>query len=655
MVLTLGPVAAIGYFGYQSIVERERTLQASYSSLTLLARDRLAAVIREHEAALPAALAASASSAVSLQTWLRTFARANAWAAAPFVVRADGSIVTEFLTRDWPMTGRTPQSPATAAAMKKGEAAEFGRDDLTGALQSYREAMAVAAVPVDRAEAGLRVARVLTKMHRDDEAFAAFRAIAAVPDTVTTPHGIPYGAYARLQMVEATASRPEATAVAQDFVTFVRDRAWDDRDGGYGYFLREAVRVAETRRLDAEATKGLEDALRHAEAVTNMAEQLQSRVGSAPPDALAGTVHRIALDGPTGTASVVWRFSTDSAGATLAAGFIENPDYLTDPVLTRIVSELNTSSWVQIELARETSSAARPPLAVAPLGNVLPGWSVAAHDAKGRTLQQLASTERWTYASLLALVLAVLVAGIVWTTRAWAREAELSRLQADFVANVSHELKTPLALIRMFGETLESGLVADPTKQKEFHGIIRRESERLTHLINNVLDTATIEAGTKRFTFEDADLVALVREALDAYAPLFSRMSFTVSATLPNQACGVRIDRHAVSQALVNLFQNAIRYSQDARELSVAVGNGGNEVTVSVSDRGMGIAAADLPHIFDKFYRAGRNQDLPAGSGLGLSIVKHVMTAHGGRVDVRSAPGQGSEFTLVFPAQRSAA
>jgi signal transduction histidine kinase len=655
MALTLGPVAAIGYFGYQSIVERERTLQASYSSLTLLARDRLIAVIREHEAALPATLGTSASSADSLQTWLRAYAKANPWAAAPFVIRADGSIVTEFLTRDWPMPARTPPSPATAAAMKKGEAAEFGHDDFPGALQSYREAMNATAAPTDRAEASLRVARVLAKMHRDDEALAAFRALAALPDTVTTPHGIPYGAYARLQMMEAATARPEATAVAQDFVTYVRDRVWDDRDGGYSYFVREAARVAEAQRLDVAATKGLEDALRHADAITNVAEHLQPRLGSASPAAAAGVAHRITIDSATGTAPVFWRFSTDATGATLATGFVENSDYLSGPVLARIISDLNASSWVQIALEREPGSGVRQPLARAPLGDGLPGWSVTAHDAKGRTLQQLASTERWTYASLLAAVLAVLVAGIVWTTRAWAREAELSRLQADFVANVSHELKTPLALIRMFGETLESGLVADPTKQKEFHGIIRRESERLTHLINNVLDTATIEAGTKRFAFEDVDLVALVREALDAYAPLFSRMSFTVSAALPDQACGVRIDRNAVSQAIVNLFQNAIRYSQDARELSVAVGNGGNEVTVSVRDRGIGIAPADLPHIFDKFYRVGRNQDLPAGSGLGLSIVKHVMTAHGGRVDVRSAPGEGSEFTLVFPAQKSAA
>ena len=179
MALTLGPVAAIGYFGYQSIVERERTLQASYSSVTLLARDRLIAELRAHEAALPPVLEASASSSDSLQTWLRAYAKANPWAAPPFVMRADGSIVTEFLTRDWPMAVRTPPGPATAAAMRKGEAAEFGHDDFTGALQSYREAIAVAAAPIDRAEASLRIARVLAKLHRDEEALSAFRAIAA--------------------------------------------------------------------------------------------------------------------------------------------------------------------------------------------------------------------------------------------------------------------------------------------------------------------------------------------------------------------------------------------------------------------------------------------------------------------------------------------
>jgi signal transduction histidine kinase len=243
----------------------------------------------------------------------------------------------------------------------------------------------------------------------------------------------------------------------------------------------------------------------------------------------------------------------------------------------------------------------------------------------------------------------------VFTTRAWAREAELSELRTDFVSSVSHELRTPLALIRMYGETLESGLVTDADKRQEFSGIIRRESERLTHLINNVLDTAKIDAGTKSITLARTDLVALVREAVDAYAPLFTRLNFAVQAQLPDSPVLVQLDRDAVAQALVNLFQNAIRYSTDTRTVTVALETHDREVVVTVQDRGVGIPAAELPRIFDRFYRSRSAASAPSSSsGLGLSIVKHVMQAHGGRVEVLSAVGHGSTFTLVFPAEATA-
>jgi signal transduction histidine kinase len=238
------------------------------------------------------------------------------------------------------------------------------------------------------------------------------------------------------------------------------------------------------------------------------------------------------------------------------------------------------------------------------------------------------------------------------------REHRVESLRRDFVANVSHELKTPLALIRMFGETLESGIVTDEAKRQEFYAIIRRESDRLTHLINNVLDVARIDAGTKQYAIAEADIVALTREAIDAYQPLLDRLGFAVDTVLPDSPVLVALDRDAIAQALVNLFQNAIKYSGDVKTLEVSVVVESGTVRLSVADQGIGIVPAEMPRIFEKHYRirSGASSALSGsgGSGLGLAIVKHAIEAHGGQVEVVSAPERGSTFTLVLPLRPAA-
>jgi signal transduction histidine kinase len=301
--------------------------------------------------------------------------------------------------------------------------------------------------------------------------------------------------------------------------------------------------------------------------------------------------------------------------------------------------------------AADAVGATRPvPLAEAPLFESISGWRVALVDAHGRSVGQLVVRERWTYGSLIVGMLTVMIVGLVVVVRAAARATELSRMRSEFVANVSHELKTPLALIRMFGETLESGIVSDDRKRQEFYGVIRRESERLTHLINNVLDIGRIDADTKRYAIARGNLVETVREAVDAYRPLFGRLGFRVETAFPDAPIELPLDREAIVQALVNLFQNVIKYSDDHPFVGVSVVADAEWARVSVTDHGVGIPANQIPRIFEPYYRvaAGASPG-PPGSGLGLSIVKHAMAAHGGRVDVASTPGRGSSFTLVLP------
>jgi signal transduction histidine kinase len=218
------------------------------------------------------------------------------------------------------------------------------------------------------------------------------------------------------------------------------------------------------------------------------------------------------------------------------------------------------------------------------------------------------------------------------------------------VSNVSHELRTPLSLIRLYAETLELRRVQGEQKTTEYYAIIRKESERLTALINNILDFSRIEAGRKEYEFRQTDLAELVTNTLDTYRDQIDEHGFTFERSIDPSLPPVRVDQEAIARSLVNLVNNALKYSDREKFLAVKLYRTEGVVKLEVADRGIGIARNEQSKIFEKFYRAGDPLvHNTKGSGLGLSLVRHIAHAHGGEVDVESAPGKGSRFTLTLP------
>ncbi len=275
---------------------------------------------------------------------------------------------------------------------------------------------------------------------------------------------------------------------------------------------------------------------------------------------------------------------------------------------------------------------------------------VSAIKPKGETIEGIANHYiRWNFL-LVTFIVVVLVVGMLVTLGNMAREIQLAQLKSDFVSNVSHELKTPLALIRLFAETLEMNRVKSPGRQMEYFGIIRKESERLTQLINNILDFSRIEAGKKEYHFEREYPAVIVRETIDSYRYQIEQQGFTLTVEIDDTLPPMRVDRDALSQAILNLLNNALKYSKDDKSIAVKVGRDGAAVQIEVSDHGIGISKADQKKIFEKFYRASNSlvHDTK-GSGLGLSLVQHIVTAHGGTIKVESRLGEGSRFIIHLP------
>ncbi len=273
---------------------------------------------------------------------------------------------------------------------------------------------------------------------------------------------------------------------------------------------------------------------------------------------------------------------------------------------------------------------------------------VALTGAKG--LAEQAVRQRMVQIGVVGFAVLIALFGIVIVLRAAAKERRLAALKSEFVANVSHELKTPLASVRMFGEMLLTGRVANEEKRLEYLRIIVRESERLTNLLDTVLDFAKVEKGKAAYTFSPGDLVEPVGRAIEVLQYRADRQD--VELKLDLQPASAVFDSRAVELAVINLIDNALKYAEGTSQVIVAVIPGDESVTIRVEDQGSGIAAKDQARIFDRFVRGRHATDAHVrGSGIGLALVKHIAESHGGTVSVQSPLDEentGTRFEMTL-------
>ena len=355
----------------------------------------------------------------------------------------------------------------------------------------------------------------------------------------------------------------------------------------------------------------------------------------------------------------------EQTGNQAIAGVVFDADYLRDQFFPQTLDQVMSRNMAEAQTDKNAVIMVRAKSDSTPLAQGT-GWDsgeaevernmegafpglVLGMKLRGTTLAAMG--QHFMHTSFLTLggLSFLLAGGIFLTYRNVSKEMALARLKSDFVSNVSHELRTPLSLIRLYAETLELGRLTSPEKHQEYYCIIRKESERLTALINNILDFSRIEAGRKEYDFRETDMRELVCNTLESYRYQIEQHGFTLEEKI-GDVPPLRVDREAMARSLVNLVNNALKYSQDRKYIGVKLYRENGSVKLEVIDHGIGIPVNEQHKIFEKFYRVGDPLvHNTKGSGLGLSLVQHIAQAHGGDVGVDSAPGAGSKFTITLP------
>jgi signal transduction histidine kinase len=294
-----------------------------------------------------------------------------------------------------------------------------------------------------------------------------------------------------------------------------------------------------------------------------------------------------------------------------------------------------------------------------PLGNLadlFPGYVVAIVSSGEDPIEAVASKSLVIYYVLIFSIVGIIILGVLLIFRDISREEELSRMKSEFISNVSHEIKTPIATVRTLAENLNEGWVTDENKRRDYFRLIARESERLSHLVENILDFSRMDAQRKTYRMELVPAGDVISKTVNRFRLLIDGQGVTLEEQIPLDLPEIKVDAEAIEQALLNLLDNAVKYSGEKKYVEVSAGIQGQNVLIKVTDHGYGIDKGDLKKIFEKFYRVeSRDGKKVAGSGIGLTLVKEIVEAHGGRVEVESEVGKGSLFTLIIPVKEETA
>lgn len=609
-LVTLVSVSALAWFGWK-LLDQERAVEAQR------ARERLE---QTADRAVAIARGTLAEAGERLGTWLIVPPPEGKPDEGLLLVMADGNLSAS--PRQRLLYRPDPAPPADDAAFNDAEVLEFQQAAPGRAIEAYRR-LAESTIPAVRAGALVRLARVLRKTKQVAEARAAYLRVKDGEVGDARVGGVPAGLIARHALSEFSGSTADAALLKQDLL---RGR-WPLTRGQFEYYRSEAARLSGDDAAVPPAATAISD-------VVAQNWQLISQ-----DDAPRGQTTVWVDDHPW---FLIWR----SVPGRKAVLIVRPESLLIAAFATRDVDSAAVDGEGRVVAGRRSANGYA---AVRTSAETHLPWTLYMSSPQFPSAAGMVARQRFLLL-VVTLTISFLIAGAYFIARAIRGDLAVARMQSDFVSAVSHEFRSPLTSIRQLSELLASDRVPSEGRRHVYYETLLRESIRLQRLVEALLNFGRMEAGVRRYRFELLDTAALVARVAAEFEPQISASGRHIRIDGCEDACKIHVDPEALSVALRNLVDNALKYAPDCPTIEVQWGIERAQVAISVRDSGPGIPASEKRAIFQKFIRGSAAEAANVkGSGVGLAMVHHIVAAHGGNVTLASEPGAGSVFTILLP------
>lgn len=639
-LLIVLPNLILGYFAVASIrdsiqsIESEVEPEATAMLTEIQARE--SEIFIEFEETIASRLRRGLSPVTNLQ-------EVSPHLLTAFQLDAERQVVEPFAPPE-PLISAT-QNHAYRRAWLAATSAERRGDYVTAAAK-FQAAIGSTGSPRLKGQAALALAR----LRADEGDLEPLEGLVDEYGDIRDPQGFRIGDIARLNIAERElAQSTDGLDTLRELAEFLIDETkWTLFEGAEPSVAQRVLTMISTASANESIDK--EWLARASRRLENQSSQLfwSGRLADEMSDVASAPLPNTGIWSylPSNSTGVLWAIRR-SGEDTLIYAF--NTNSLIDELgrtATRLASPSQTLT-ARI-LAADTSSS--PEVSFASALEHVSSHTIQVAAINPEALQTAQNRRIFGYFVIILAVVATSVIGVVLTYQLVTRELDAARVKTDFAANVSHELRSPITQIRLKGEALQLDLLTNDEERQEHYDAIVRESERLSRLVDNVLDFAAIERGVKRYTRRPEDLIDIVEAAVQNEASRFAANEIQVEINIPADLPVLWVDRVALSQVFTNLLSNAAKYGGEGKWVGVDARTERDHVVISVSDRGMGISPDDQAHIFDDFFRSSRPEvRRRKGTGIGLTIVRYIVEAHGGTISVTSAPGRGSSFIFQLP------
>lgn len=679
LVAVLIPCLFLAYLGIRSIQQEERgqqelVLQNLRTFLSTAIERTEESVDRHLRATFDTLYARTLLPATIHPPSLHAFPQTSSLADQVFVFDGSLHLLYPRAFRDPSRRDRLPGIAFSSAILEQLDRGE--QQEAHGAFQPaadlFSQALRKSSATSERLRLLVRLARCQAKMHDLPGARHTYLQAIAEDRNRFLGEELPYSlvAYEQLAAIEENMLQPDsAAAVFSRLYTSLIQRF--DRFEQAQFEYHASWVQAELERLGARARTGPGDKIG---ASGQMVEQvrleaaraivLRSALLSVVDSLLRGRTtssdlqyRRTMIGGTTGY--VGFRVDADARAQVRVVGLVFRPAALTSLCATllqnttvgpdlHLVLDRGQSVPLQAGRAGTTTRVVAAPFVR--LADLMTGDKVAIVAINTDPVREIASRSMLLYYALIATMIGILILGAFLLLRDLSREQELSRMKTEFISNLTHEIKTPIAAIRSLAGNVTQGWVTGAKKQRDYFHMIERESERLGHLVENTLDFSRVESGRKRYRMEVVPAQQLLDRVVERFLALTDGQHVILSPSFDADLPKITVDSQAMSQTILNLLDNAVKYSPGRKLVELIARAEQGHLVITVKDYGTGIEKSELVNIFEKFYRVEQPAGATVpGSGIGLTLVKEIVEAHGGRVDVESTPQRGSAFSLCIP------